>query len=61
MFDKINERMVFGSPLLSHYSKRQIFVQKFDFNKILDIFSREIKVVNSLKYANSPTFSRIFS
>ena len=43
---------------LSHYSKSQIFVQKFNFDKILtfsrvfhpnffDNFSREIKVVNS--------------
>ena len=30
----------------SHYSKRQIFVQKFNFDKTLQ-FSREIKVVNN--------------
>ena len=31
---------------MSHYSKSQIFVQKFDFDKTLQ-FSREIKVVNT--------------
>ena len=48
----------------SHYSKSQIFVQKFNFDKtptfhefftpkFFDNFSREIKVVNSQKVQNN--------
>ena len=35
-----------GVPNLTHYSKSQIFVQKFNFDITLQ-FSREIKVVNN--------------
>ena len=35
----------------THYSKSQIFVQKFNFDKTIQ-FSREIKVVNSWKVQN---------
>ena len=40
--------------IFAHYSKSQIFVQRFNFDKTIQ-FSREIKVVN-----NPPTFSRVF-
>ena len=46
---------------LSHYSKSQIFVIKFNFDKTLQL-SREIKVVNNyLKSANPQHFHEFFT
>ena len=53
---------------MTHYSKSQIFVQKFNFDKtqhfhefftqiFFDNFSREIKVVNSQKAQNHNIFT----
>ena len=43
--------------MYTHYSKSQIFVQKFNFDKTLQ-FSREIKVVNSYKVQILNIFTR---
>ena len=45
-------------PTVAHYSKSQIFVQKFNFDKTLH-FSRKSKL-STTKKCKSSTFSRVF-